>query len=199
MLVGRSGTDRTSSARTMFGSVTEPRTARSFCSIYRAYRQSVLLSSQLAGSFLGWVARAKSGVRRPQIDVMGCSTGVDCVIGFPPRARAALGQHTMSGKAVWVWEGLFSIPLIVWGMATETDERGRLYLRKELRERHGERFHVVEYEDRIELIPISDDPLSAARAAAGDAFEDTSIEDLREEARDQAREDAEADSHGDPE
>lgn len=78
-------------------------------------------------------------------------------------------------------------------MATETDERGRLYLRKELRERHGERFHVVEYEDRIELIPISDDPLAAVRAAAGDAFEGTSIEELREEAREQAREEAEAD------
>jgi len=75
-------------------------------------------------------------------------------------------------------------------MGTETDDRGRLYLSKNLRERHGERFHVVEYSDHIELIPIDDDPLEGLREAVGDAFDDKSIDELRDEARELAREEA---------
>lgn len=77
-------------------------------------------------------------------------------------------------------------------MSIQTDSQGRLYLSSELRKKYGERFHVVEYEDRLELIPIDDDPLQAIREAAGDAFEGESIEGLREEAREQAKEDAKA-------
>ncbi|OAQ52371.1 hypothetical protein HTG_12165 [Natrinema mahii] len=73
-------------------------------------------------------------------------------------------------------------------MGTETDDRGRLYLSKGLRERHGERFHVVEYSDHIELIPIDDDPIEGLREAVGDAFDDKSIDELRDEARELARE-----------
>ena len=76
-------------------------------------------------------------------------------------------------------------------MSVETDSHGRLYLSSELRQKYGEKFHVVEYEDRLELIPIDDDPLQAIREAAGDAFEGESIEELREEAREQAQRDAE--------
>ncbi len=75
-------------------------------------------------------------------------------------------------------------------MVVETDSHGRLYLSAELRHRYGEKFHVVEYDDRLELIPIDEDPLRAIRDAAGDAFEGTSIADLREEARAQATRDA---------
>ena len=75
-------------------------------------------------------------------------------------------------------------------MATETDERGRLYLSKDIRERFGERFHVVEFQDRIELVPVDEDPLAGLREAVGDAFDDRSVEELREEAREQARQDA---------
>ena len=77
-------------------------------------------------------------------------------------------------------------------MSVETDSHGRLYIPAELRQQYGEKFHVVTYEDRIELIPIADDPLQAVRDAAGDAFEDTSVDQLREEARTQAKADAEA-------
>jgi hypothetical protein len=77
-------------------------------------------------------------------------------------------------------------------MTVETDDSGRLYLSAAQREKYGEKFHVVEYEDRLELIPINDDPLQAVREAAGDAFEGKSVEDLRTEAREQARADAEA-------
>lgn len=76
-------------------------------------------------------------------------------------------------------------------MSVETDSHGRLYLTSQLRQKYGEKFHVVEYEDRLELIPIDEDPLQAIREAAGDAFEGQSVEDLREEAREQAKQDAE--------
>ena len=76
-------------------------------------------------------------------------------------------------------------------MSVETDSHGRLYLSSELRQKYGEKFHVVEYEDRLELIPIDEDPLQAIRDAAGGAFEGESIEELREEAREQAKRDAE--------
>jgi hypothetical protein len=56
-------------------------------------------------------------------------------------------------------------------MSGETDPHGRLYLSSELRQKYGEKFHVVEYRDRIELIPIDEDPVEAIREAAGDAFE----------------------------
>jgi len=77
-------------------------------------------------------------------------------------------------------------------MSVETDSHGRLYLSSELRQKYGERFHVVEYEDRLELIPIDDKPLQAIREAAGDAFEGKSIDELRKRAREQAKKDAEA-------
>lgn len=75
-------------------------------------------------------------------------------------------------------------------MSIETDAQGRLYLPSELREKYGERFHVVEYRDRIALVPIAEEPLSAVRAAVSHAFEDESAEALREEAPDRAREQA---------
>lgn len=71
-------------------------------------------------------------------------------------------------------------------MSVETDDHGRLYLSSELREKYGEKFHVVEYEDRIELVPVAEDPLQAVREAVGDAFDGVSVEELREEARKQA-------------
>lgn len=59
-------------------------------------------------------------------------------------------------------------------MPSETDSHGRLYLRADLRDRYGEKFHIVEYADRLELIPVADDPLEAAREAAGRAVEEES-------------------------
>jgi len=56
-------------------------------------------------------------------------------------------------------------------MSAETDEQGRLYIPKELREKFGEKFQIVTYEDRIELLPVADDPLAAVRDAAGELAE----------------------------
>ena len=78
-------------------------------------------------------------------------------------------------------------------MSVETDSHGRLYLSSELRKKYGERFHVVEYEDRLELIPIDEDPLQAVRDEIGDALEGESIEELREEALQRAKQEAEED------
>ncbi|RQG89341.1 AbrB/MazE/SpoVT family DNA-binding domain-containing protein [Natrarchaeobius chitinivorans] len=74
-------------------------------------------------------------------------------------------------------------------MAIETDDRGRVYLPKKLRKRHGERFRVVNLPTRIMLVPVDEDPLEAIQEEAGDVLGDTSIEDLKQEAREAVRAD----------
>lgn len=78
-------------------------------------------------------------------------------------------------------------------MSVEADSHGRLYLSSDLRQKYGEKFHVVEYEDRLELIPIDEDPLQAVRDEIGDALEGTSRDALRTEALDRAEQEAEGD------
>lgn len=63
-------------------------------------------------------------------------------------------------------------------MSIETDDHGRIYLPKDLRDKHGERFRVLDLPNRVVLIPISDDPLDAARNAVGDTFEGWSVDEL---------------------
>lgn len=74
-------------------------------------------------------------------------------------------------------------------MSAETDREGRLYLPKELRERYGEKYHIVTYEDRIELVPVSDDPLAAVRDTAGE-LHDASIEEISEDIEEAASQEA---------
>lgn len=62
------------------------------------------------------------------------------------------------------------------------DDRGRLTLPKEMRERYGDHYHIVELHDGIKLIPIPEDPLDALR----DEF--ASIEKTADELREEARE-----------
>lgn len=78
-------------------------------------------------------------------------------------------------------------------MSVETDSRGRLYLPSELREKYGEKFHIVEYADRLELIPIDEDPLQAVRDEVGDTLEGVSRPELRETALERAKQEAEED------
>lgn len=68
------------------------------------------------------------------------------------------------------------------------DDRGRLTLPKEVRERHGDRYYIVELHDGIKLIPVADDPLDALRGE----FEDVerTAEELREHAREAALDEA---------
>ncbi len=68
------------------------------------------------------------------------------------------------------------------------DDRGRLTLPKEVRERYGERYHIVQLHDAIKLVPIADDPLAALRDEFTDV--DKSAAELREDAREAALDEA---------
>ena len=65
---------------------------------------------------------------------------------------------------------------------------GRIYLPKDLRERFGERYKLVERGDRLVLIPVSEDPLASLRAAFADV--DGSALELREDGRETALDEA---------
>ncbi|WP_276270991.1 AbrB/MazE/SpoVT family DNA-binding domain-containing protein [Haloarcula litorea] len=69
-----------------------------------------------------------------------------------------------------------------------TDERGRVTIPKEIRDRYGEKFRLVELDSGIKLVPIPDDPVEALRAAASDELREASLEDLEEAAQEEARE-----------
>ncbi|MFB6142675.1 MAG: AbrB/MazE/SpoVT family DNA-binding domain-containing protein [Halorientalis sp.] len=69
-------------------------------------------------------------------------------------------------------------------MPRSTDERGRLYLPKEVRERYGEQYRIVELPSHVALFPVDEDPLAGLRAALGDAFADAEPEELTARARD---------------
>lgn len=71
---------------------------------------------------------------------------------------------------------------------TTLDDRGRLTLPKELRERYGERYHIVELHDGIKLVPLADDPLATLRDEFADV--EKSADELRDEARDVALDEA---------
>jgi len=71
---------------------------------------------------------------------------------------------------------------------TTLDDRGRLTLPKEIRERYGDRYHVVELHDGIKLIPIAEDSLDALRAEFDDV--EQTAEELRAEAREAALDEA---------
>ncbi|ELY46008.1 AbrB/MazE/SpoVT family DNA-binding domain-containing protein [Natronorubrum tibetense] len=68
------------------------------------------------------------------------------------------------------------------------DDRGRLTLPKEVRERYGDRYHIVQLHDGIKLVPIADDPLDALRDEFTDV--DKSADELRENARKAALDEA---------
>jgi len=93
-------------------------------------------------------------------------------------------SHTLSGKILFVHGNLVA------AMSAETDGQGRLYIPKEVREKYGQKYHIVMYEDRIELIPVADDPLAAIREAAGE-LHDASVEDIREDIEAEAKDEAE--------
>lgn len=72
-----------------------------------------------------------------------------------------------------------------------TDDRGRVTIPKSVRDRHGERYRLVELHDGVKLIPIPDDPVAALRDAAGEELQDATIDELRDAARRTARDQAE--------
>ncbi len=68
------------------------------------------------------------------------------------------------------------------------DDRGRLTLPKDVRERYGERYRIVELHDGVKLVPVPDDPLDALREEFADV--EKTAEELREGARDDALDEA---------
>ncbi len=68
-------------------------------------------------------------------------------------------------------------------MSKSTDERGRLYFPKDVRERFGDRYRIAELPSHVALFPVDDDPLEGIRAAVGDAFEGMDVDELKADAR----------------
>jgi len=68
------------------------------------------------------------------------------------------------------------------------DDRGRVTIPKEVRERYGEQYRLVELDSGIKLVPIPDDPLASLRAAASDELREASLDELEDAAANAARE-----------
>lgn len=68
-------------------------------------------------------------------------------------------------------------------MSKSTDERGRIYLPKDVRDRFGDTYRIVEFPSHVALFPVDDDPLEGIRDAVGDAFEDEDADQLKAAAR----------------
>lgn len=64
-------------------------------------------------------------------------------------------------------------------MSSSTDERGRIYLPKDVRDRFGDRFRIVELPGHVALFPVDEEPIDGVTAAVGDAFEGTDAADLK--------------------
>lgn len=75
-------------------------------------------------------------------------------------------------------------------MTKSTDDRGRIYLPKDVRERYGERFRIVELPTHVGLFPVDEDPLDGLRDAIGDAFEGEDPDQLKSNARARIADDA---------
>ncbi|MDZ5812733.1 hypothetical protein U4E84_15415 [Halorubrum sp. AD140] len=54
------------------------------------------------------------------------------------------------------------------GRGASRDDRGRLTLSKEIRERHGDRYHIVERHDGSTQIPVADGPIDALHLLESD-------------------------------
>jgi len=62
------------------------------------------------------------------------------------------------------------------------DDRGRLYLPKDVREKYGDRYRIVRLKSGIKLVPVADDPLEALREEFSDI--DKSVDELMDGIRD---------------
>jgi hypothetical protein len=68
-----------------------------------------------------------------------------------------------------------------------TDDRGRVTIPKDVRDRYGERFRLVELNSGIKLVPIPDNPLQELQAAASDELRSAALDDLEAAAKEAAR------------
>ncbi|MEA5387532.1 AbrB/MazE/SpoVT family DNA-binding domain-containing protein [Haloarculaceae archaeon H-GB11] len=68
------------------------------------------------------------------------------------------------------------------------DDLGRLTLPKEIRERYGDHYYIVELHDGVKLVSVADDPLEALREEFADV--ETSANELRDAGRQTALDEA---------
>jgi bifunctional DNA-binding transcriptional regulator/antitoxin component of YhaV-PrlF toxin-antitoxin module len=73
----------------------------------------------------------------------------------------------------------------------ETDSRGRVTIPKDVRERYGERYRLVELRNSVRLVPVPKDPVGALRESASDELKQASMNELRESVGEEGRKQAE--------
>lgn len=76
-------------------------------------------------------------------------------------------------------------------VTAQCDKKGRLYLRESIRSTYGERFRIVEANDRLILIPIPEDPV-AELERLGQPIRRLSLRSLKKSIRDAAKREVEA-------
>ena len=69
------------------------------------------------------------------------------------------------------------------GMAKTTDERGQIHLAKDIIERFGKQYRIVELPFHVALLSVNEDPPNGLRAAVGEAFTETEADELQPDAR----------------
>ncbi|WP_218644799.1 AbrB/MazE/SpoVT family DNA-binding domain-containing protein [Natronomonas gomsonensis] len=81
-------------------------------------------------------------------------------------------------------------------MGTTADERGRIYLPKDVRDQYGDEYRIVKLPSHVVLLPIDEDPLEGVHEAVGDAFEGTSRDELASQAISKAKAEIESEIEG---
>jgi bifunctional DNA-binding transcriptional regulator/antitoxin component of YhaV-PrlF toxin-antitoxin module len=72
----------------------------------------------------------------------------------------------------------------------EADDRGRVTIPEETRERYGNTFRLVELGSGLKLVPIPDDPVETLRAAGSTELRSASLDELEAAASETAREES---------
>jgi hypothetical protein len=65
-------------------------------------------------------------------------------------------------------------------MGTTADHQGRIRLPEAVRDRHGDRYRIVELPTHVVLLPIDDDPVEGIHEAVGDAFDNVGPNEIEE-------------------
>jgi bifunctional DNA-binding transcriptional regulator/antitoxin component of YhaV-PrlF toxin-antitoxin module len=68
-------------------------------------------------------------------------------------------------------------------MSSAADDRGRIYLPKDVRDRFGDRYRIVELPTHVALFPVDEDPLEGLQEAVGEAFDELEGDELAAIAR----------------
>ena len=74
-------------------------------------------------------------------------------------------------------------PILTCNVSTSTDDRGRIYLPKEVRKRFGDEYRIVQLPGQVVLFPVDDDPIAGILEAVDGSFDDISEEGMRDHAR----------------